>query len=199
MGVPSNADVSAALSALMYDISGQEVLEGMTLREAVNSNNVDLSPSMVAIINENNLGDVVILDHSWRNDQYRTANGGNMNAATVQLPNGDIHVAFHGTGDYNWEQNTQAFANSAHSEMQRLALEYFDRSVGIHANNGAGLYVTGHSQGGNNAMYVMLFSQFGYRINACTSLDGSGFNAFLTEEARRLWGEAYFESQLQVL
>ena len=185
-------DAAAGLSALMYSIDSIPNVAGMTLNEILKHNLRD-HKELAEIIAANNLGSVKIVDSSW-DAKYNGAYG-SMKAATFQFPNGDVYVAYQGTGRGNWKYNAESAFGSGASQMQKWALDYFENTVGNKYNNQGQLYVTGHSQGGNNAMYVTFFSKYGSLITNCISIDGPGFNEKVIEEAKRLYGEAYFELQ----
>lgn len=115
-------------------------------------------------------------------------------AIIVRAPDGNIFVHFNGTGDGNWRYNADSAFGTAPSRMQEWASKYFDTMVGdLRRNNliEGYLYVTGHSQGGNNAKYAALFSQHEDIIRQVIALDAPGFNRNVYEEARRLWGNQW--------
>lgn len=118
-------------------------------------------------------------------------------AITVQDQSGNVFVHFKGTGDGFWAENDAA-AGGGPSQVQIWALEYFNRTI---QNNYEGkslgnLYVTGHSQGGNNAQYVTIRSPYADYITNCVSLDGPGFsNQFIADSKNNLYGEAFYERQ----
>ncbi|MFI3312533.1 MAG: Mbeg1-like protein [Eubacteriales bacterium] len=184
-------DVSAALSALMYDISGQSGLVNLTLDEILTAQ-VDLRDSgatcyehldeLLTIVEANHLGDVVVLDCSWSyGDTY-----GTMNATTFSFPDGESYVAYRGTGAGNWEYNAESAYGYGSSDMQDWALEYFNNTIENNNLADSDIYVAGHSQGGNNAMYVTLYSEYGENIVECVSIDGPGFNETVAAEAQSL-------------
>ena len=111
---------------------------------------------------------------SWQTGWY---NGGTI-AAAFKDSGGNVTVAYRGTHDGEWLDNTYAFAGSD-SPQQREALSYFDYTV---ESFGAGYFednrltVTGHSKGGNKAQYVTLVSDYGDLIDGCYSFDGQGFS-----------------------
>ena len=118
-------------------------------------------------------------------------------AITVRGPDGELYVHFNGTGDGNWEYNSVAYQDGPPSDVQEWSLSYFNRMV--EENGGTGdIYVSGHSQGGNNAQFVTMRSAYGDRITQCISLDGPGFSDRFVEDTKKLYidDEAY-KSQLQ--
>ena len=121
-------------------------------------------------------------------------------AIVVKDAKGNLYVHFNGTGDGNWPYNSVAYGpqnGKITSSVQDWALNYFDQTVAKYYDGQAEgkLYVSGHSQGGNNAQFVTIRSQYGDYIERCTSLDGPGFSKMSIEEAKALYGEAYFERQ----
>ena len=129
---------------------------------------------------------------SWQTGRY---NGGTV-AATFKDSGGNVTVAYRGTHDGEWLDNTYAFAGSD-SPQQREALKYFNYTVesfgaGYFENNR--LTVTGHSKGGNKAQYVTLVSDFGDLIDGCYSFDGQGFSP---EAIGSMKQKSNYRSQLQ--
>ena len=182
--------VSAALSALIYDLAdthGQD-FGGMTLNDLLNSN-IDLAhkDELRTIIAANNLGDAKILDTSWRTGR----NYGSMNAATFEI-DGKLFVAYRGTGDGNWPYNADSAYGYESSDMQEWASKYFDDVMDARYH-GQEVYVTGHSQGGNNAMYTALFSERRECITNYIAFDGPGFSEDLINQAKYLNGEEDYE------
>ena len=117
-------------------------------------------------------------------------------AITVRnVHTGDIFVHFNGTGDGNWAYNSVAYGGPP-SEMQEWALSYFNRMVETH-NDGNNLYVTGHSQGGNNAQFVTIRSPYGDQITGTVALNAPGFSDRFVEESKgaEYGGEARYEVQ----
>lgn len=117
----------------------------------------------------------------------------------VVLKKGDeIYFHFNGTGDGNWVQNAAAYgAEPQPSDLQAKSAEWFDKtyeelaSRGI-INDSSNIYVTGHSQGGNNAMFVTMRSEYADKIDICVPLDGPGFsNKFVSDTMGMLGKDEY--------
>lgn len=96
-------------------------------------------------------------------------------AMTVFLPYGAVLVVFRGT-DWSlvgWKEDL----NLTYADVlpaQKSAAEYLNRIAALHEGD---LYVTGHSKGGNLAIYASAFcdAAVSERIVNVTSLDGPGF------------------------
>lgn len=121
-------------------------------------------------------------------------------AITVRDSQGNIYVHFNGTGDGFWGYNSAAYGpvnGEVNSSVQKWAESYFDRMVETYYDGASSgdLYVTGHSQGGNNAQYVTLASEHGDKITSCIELDGPGFSSEMIEHLKNKYGEAYYEMQ----
>lgn len=132
-------------------------------------------------------------------DIYRDTypdNIGFMKAVTLRGPDGQLYVHYNGTGDGNWGYNSAAYQDGPPSAVQEWSLNYFDRMMAEHGE-GNGAYVSGHSQGGNNAQFVTMRSAYGDQIKQCISLDGPGFSNRFVEDTKDMYGEEYFESQRQ--
>lgn len=92
---------------------------------------------------------------------------GDVFAVTFEDPNGELIVAFRGTGTaYEWYDDAVGLG-TADTVNQIQALEY------IESLDGESITVTGHSKGGNKAQYVTLLSD---KVDRCVSMDGQGFS-----------------------
>lgn len=154
--------------------------------------NADLSPFGLEGFTFVNMGefDRDIYQDTYPNDTICTK------AVTVRGPDGALYVHFNGTGDGNWGYNSAAYQDGSPSAVQEWSLYYFNQMVEEEGGNGD-IYVSGHSQGGNNAQFVTMRSAYGERITQCVSLDGPGFSNRFVEDTKKLYGEEYFESQRQ--
>lgn len=183
--------VNAALSALIYDLAdirGQNI-GGMTLNEVLDSVDLSHKDELRTIIAANHLGDAKILDASWQ--AGNAGKYGSMSAAAFEI-NGKLFVAYQGTGDGNWPYNADSAYGYEASDMQKWAGKFFDDVMDARYQ-GQEVYVTGHSQGGNNAMYTALFSERRDCITNYISYDGPGFSEDLLNQARYLNGEEDYE------
>lgn len=186
----------AFFSLLIYDLSDSKysLNQDQTVKDILDSRTDWADHDQLRSIAEaNNLLDAKIVDASWANsDEY-----GTMNAATFILEDGSVHVAYRGTGNHNWDYNSGSAYGTGSSQMQKWACEYFDKSMEKLVDSGTAfgdVHVTGHSQGGNNAMYVNFESKYKDIIDTCVSLDGPGFNAEYIQEVREKYDEeAYNE------
>lgn len=113
-------------------------------------------------------------------------------AITVMDKEGNIYVHFRGTGDGNWPQNSAAYQSEA-SKVQQWAQEYTDSTLGKYyatdtefyaEHSDRKIYLSGHSQGGNNAQYAMLTTKYYDSIEACISLDGQNFSHDVANDLR---------------
>ncbi|MGN0577028.1 MAG: Mbeg1-like protein, partial [Ruminiclostridium sp.] len=98
-----------------------------------------------------------------------------------------------GTGDGNWVYNSAAYGTGEASEMQKQCLEWFDSVISRYGDESKNIYVTGHSQGANNAMYVTMCSEYADRIDACVPLNGPGFSQEFVDERKETLGNEYNE------
>lgn len=94
-------------------------------------------------------------------------------ACAFKDENGNLYVAYRGTGNRRWGDNGQGFVDSS-TDMQEAAKDYFDHVADRYGYNE--LYVTGHSKGGNESQYVTMTSKYQDDITACYSIDGQGFS-----------------------
>jgi len=120
-------------------------------------------------------------------------------AIILRDDDGNIYVHFNGTGNGAWGQNDACYVDPP-SQVQKESLEFFNNYIesclkeGLPINN---VYVTGHSQGANNALYVTLNSKYGEYIEACTALDAPSISTDAKERIINTYGEAYYDMQRQ--
>ncbi len=186
--------VNAALSALIYSLSdARGDFSGSTLEDVLKNVNLDHKAELEKIINANGLGKARIADTSWQAN--RAGRYGSMNAMTIEL-DGKLFVVYRGTGDGNWIYNADSAYGHEASDMQKWAAAYFD-DVMKEKYSGQEVYVTGHSQGGNNAMYVTFFSEYRNYVTNYYSFDGPGFSREMIDQAKYLNGEETYEQMRQ--
>lgn len=129
--------------------------------------------------------------------QFDNGNGEYVKAVAFRDESGNIYVHYNGTGDGNWGYNDVAFGGGP-SKVQKESLEFFDRIVSeFHGELGGDIYVTGHSQGGNNAQYVTMNSEYGLSIDKCIAMDAPGFSHEAVQKMKDQYGEAYYDNQRQ--
>lgn len=129
-------------------------------------------------------------DETYPGEEYPKA------IAVMNKATGDIYVHFKGTGDGNWNYNSAAYGGPP-SRMQEAALKWFDSFIEeqYEGNSRGNLYVTGHSQGGNNAQFVTIRSQYADYITNCVPLDAPGFSEEFVTDSINCYGEAFYERQ----
>ena len=104
-------------------------------------------------------------------------------ALTYVLGNGNIYVAFRGTDDtlVGWKENfNMSFMSTVPAQSE--ALKYLTDTAGV---LGGGIYVGGHSKGGNLAVFssVRCADEIKQRIVTTYNNDGPGFSeGFISEE-----------------
>lgn len=113
-------------------------------------------------------GDPEILDLTLVNAYHEEETGASMVCFVDK--NGQAYVVFAGTGANEWRDDCVAGA-MADSPQQVKALQWFES---LPYDD---IVVSGHSKGGNKAMYVMVTSD---KAKECYAFDGEGFsNEFL--------------------
>ena len=120
-----------------------------------------------------------------------------LKAVVVQDPEGNIYVHYRGTGDGFWPYNSVAYGpvdGKTTSPVQDWAVAFFDQLVSEREVPGQ-LYVTGHSQGGNNAQFVTLRARNSDMITSCVELDGQGFSHQFVEETMSGLGSAEYKKR----
>lgn len=130
---------------------------------------------------------------------------GDYQKAVVVKSGDEVYFHFNGTGDGNWHFNAAAYgAEPQPSEMQTRCAKWFDETYERLTTqlNEKGepiitstdkIYVTGHSQGGNNAMYVTMRSKHADKIDLCVPLDGPGFSDKFVSDTKEILGEDYYK------
>lgn len=145
---------------------------------------------------ENGLESMELVSQSIIDNGYTSAHSDKvLIACTFRSSNGDYYVVYRGTGDGKWVDNGYAMSNES-SQMQRESAAYFDEVYeNIIANdpNCGNIYVTGHSKGGNEAMYVTLFAEHRDAIDYCLALDGQGFSKQAVEYLNNTYDAAYLQ------
>lgn len=124
---------------------------------------------------------------------------GSYQKAVVLRKGEEIFFHFNGTGDGNWLYNSVAYgAEPQPSKMQTGCAEWFDQTYESLCKDGkitsnSKIYVTGHSQGGNNAMYVTMRAKNADKIDLCVPLDGPGFSDKFVSDTKEILGEDYYK------
>ena len=107
-------------------------------------------------------------------------------AVSFLLPGGDVCVTYRGTDDtlVGWKENlNMSYLNETYA--QKKSIEYLER---IASGTSGGIYVCGHSKGGNLAVWASVNSQkkTSDRIRAVYNNDGPGFcREFIDSEKYR--------------
>lgn len=89
---------------------------------------------------------------------------------------GQAYAVFQGTAGGEWKDNFDA-AGMVESEQQKRALEWIDK---LPYDD---IIVSGHSKGGNKAMYVSVLSD---KVKECYAFDGQGFSYEFCEQYKEL-------------
>ena len=169
----------ALLNTLMYE-SGlfKEGNVGKTLEEILKGykSESDTVNSLIdAVLNDPEMCNLVLVDI----DSYNKRGSGAM--CFKDPSNKDVIVAYQGTGtgEYidgdatNSEWYTNALgASESDTEPQQAANDYFEYCKVRYGQDGGDMIVTGHSNGGNKAMYVSVVND---DVDRCVAFDGEGF------------------------
>ena len=124
-------------------------------------------------------------------------NGNGQYAKAVVLTDGagNLYIHYNGTGDGNWGYNSVAMGGGP-SDIQTASLEFLNNAIEKYYGESSGkVYVSGHSQGGNNAQYAIMNSEYGSYIDTCIAMDAPGFSHEMVQQMKDLYGEDYYERQ----
>lgn len=126
----------------------------------------DMRRIVASVQNDPTLSNATIVDVTRRDS------GGNM--ATI-ISGGSAIVAYQGTaGDPEWmDDGLGGHVDVTDTPDQTNALRYFEQMRKKYNLDALDVYTTGHSKGGNLAMYVAIVSG---QVDHCTNIDGQGFN-----------------------
>ena len=97
----------------------------------------------------------------------------------------NVYVGFNGTEPNEWVDDGDGLWQAS-TPQQEAATAIFDDYVnryGLTVRDN--VIVTGHSKGGNKAMYVTMTSDNAYLIDGCVALDGQGFSQEAIDEWHR--------------
>lgn len=192
----------AILSAFMYLDTQDERYTGRTLKDLIydndfvtKANQKYISAIQDAILKNPSLGDIAILSQSGIDNKnipevapFSGFGPELVIANAFVLDNGDICVAYRGTGAGKWIDNGQGFGQE-NTVMQEAAVRYFDYVFEQYGTqNNENFYVTGHSKGGNKAQYVCMAADHNDEINHCYEFDGQGFSPEAIEKFKEING-----------
>lgn len=106
-----------------------------------------------------------------------------------------VWVGFNGSSKHEWIDNGEGLYQES-TMAQRAAAAQFDRYVEeYNLKSNDDVVVTGHSKGGNKAMYVTMNSHYAKMIDNCVALDGQGFSKEAIDYWKEMYGEAGFEER----
>ena len=195
-------DISAILDTYVYMDEQNSKYQNKTLRELLDllpdpdKSTQEYKQQYEIIYNAvkaegSTLGDLKLISQSMNEGINRDLA---IACAFEDPENGNVYVAYRGTGDGKWVDNGVGLTEKS-TVMQDEALEYFDHVIENDIKTNGKIIVTGHSKGGNEAQYVTLKSKYGYMIDNCYSIDGQGFSKAAVESFKER-GEDYYYDQL---
>ena len=178
-----------------YNTKVKDYVASMKENGALNADNKEVYQIAVEACNDesSDIGEFTILAQSG---PILNDNGELVIATAYESPNGDMYVTYRGTGDGKWPDNGDGLTSEG-SMMQKTSVDFFDEVMEKYGDDLSGnLYVSGHSKGANEAQYVALFSEYGYKITKVYSIDGQGMSEKAIAKAKELRGEDYYYGQL---
>ena len=178
------------LSNFMYaDISATSDKSMIELLDSYTKNGVittDKLAHVIVTIGMSKENMAIVMNEMRKSDAIKkltidsSINDGIRGACFVDRESCETTVAFRGTGGSygQWKSNLNAF-NAVSVKEQEQATEFIRRLKFDH------ITVTGHSKGGNLAMFATI--TLGSRIDRCVSFEGQGFSRrFITEYAAQI-------------
>ena len=114
------------------------------------------------------------------NDVHVFGNNGNegFSALISCKTSNEVYVAYNGTSGNGWIDNAQGLYLES-TKLQGDASDQFDyycKNYPELLNSKNHVYLTGHSKGGNQAMYATMNSDYSHLIYKCIAYDGQGFS-----------------------
>lgn len=213
----SMADICAFLSAFMYLDTQDARYTGKKISDLVGdiSNGIPEDTEFAAKANKKYfraiqdavlanpaLGDIKIVSQSAVDNpnipQFapHMGFGPDLVVANAFQVNGDIVVAYRGTGHGKWIDNGQGLGEER-TVMQEAATRYFDfvceKVKQENPDKERDYYVTGHSKGGNEAQYVCMTADNNLKIKRCYEFDGQGFSPEAIAHFIKINGEKLFK------
>lgn len=123
-------------------------------------------------------------------NSIKASNYANLKVVNYTIKYNDcLIIGYKGTaGPLEWADNAvAAYYTTTISPSQINSLEYFDKMYLKYHEQVNEIYVTGHSKGGNKAMFVTLMTKYYDKITKTVSFDGQGFNqTFMTKYCNRI-------------
>jgi hypothetical protein len=126
-------------------------------------------------------------------------NSGTNGMVFTNPADGSVYVAFRGTSMGEWVDNGNRLSCKGIDDLtpqMEQSLNYFNYvAENMGWTDEMKIYVTGHSQGGNDAQNVFLLSEYGKYVDACYSFDGEGHSPDLLDDIERKWGTEEYENR----
>lgn len=187
-------NLTGVLNALMYvlpEMEGQignsyslgEVVATLSALNLSEFEAAHLAVVQDALVADPSMGELAVSNASWEiaNPSFNESTA----ACTFSDANSqDVYIAYRGTAAGEWKDTAVAFAGTD-STQQVEASDYFSY-VAENYTTGDGtvaglsekqnVVITGHSNGGNDAQYVTMTSEYNNLIDTCYSFDGQGFS-----------------------
>lgn len=137
---------------------------------------------LAAVVASPRLRDVRVCDYV---DDFDVEAEKQFSAMTLRLPSGDAYVSFRGTDNtlVGWKEDfDMAFETRVPSQLAARA--YLER---VAPTIGGGIYLGGHSKGGNLAVFALstCSDRVARRVRRAFSHDGPGFTAETLDATRR--------------
>lgn len=192
-------NTAAVLDVLMYVIEKydgtfsknttyQDIVENLQEKNNLSTGEQEMLQVLQANMEE--MRNFKVSNPSWKMGGYSTGSG----ACTFLDGQGNVYIAYRGTGDGEWPDNGIAYGGTD-SKQQEEAAKYFEEVIkNLDLQESDHIIITGHSKGGNKSQYVTLTSENRRLIDECYSLDGQGFS---DEAVKKMTQSLDYEEQLK--
>lgn len=219
--IMKTANDSAIFNLYLYIADKAVPCSGETLKVIVRNLDADFKEQRIRLWNPQEIYQLMILKNAVEarpdiasaviSELTLSTNG--MTACVFTMPDGEIHVAFKGTGTGEWIDNGEGLSGITDentyidydgkgsitayrivqddyaTDQQVEALNWFRRIASENRwDKNRRIIVSGHSKGGNKAQFITIHSDI---VSMCFSFNGQGFSPEALESFRRTYADEY--------
>ena len=111
-----------------------------------------------------------------------------------------IYVAYRGTSKGEWGDDGERFNCKSMDDLTPQMVQTLDYFAYVaekmNWTEDMTIYVTGHSQGGNDSQISILLSPYGKYVDACYSFDGEGHSPELLVDVEKRYGTEEYQNRI---